>query len=296
MRSNYNRKRVGIGVVVLFLIVCELVSLTVLFSRVVGYTQAKFYNLVSITGDLVETQMEIFHLIYDNESGKTTVYGDTDNADKLIAPGTSNIFEFTVHNPLDYTINYSMTMEARVDGTELILPVKVRVWDYTNRYLLGSPEDTEDVMELNTVEDSARLGADRYAPYAIEWEWPFEWGDDEHDTMLGNLAEDHDITLTVAIRIVAEYDIPNKPVVPGDPVNPDDSIGSDDPVGSDNLVGPDDSVGSDDPNPGLVKPPQTGDNSHLGFFILTAVISLLGIFATLFSGRSRDKDSGREQK
>lgn len=260
MRAEHKRKRSGIVIAVILLLVCEMASLSALCSRVIGYTQAKFYNLVSITGDLIETEMEIFHLSYD-ETGKMTVYGGTDNSDKLIAPGTSNAFEFTVHNPLENTVDYIMTMEAVVDGTDIRLPVNARVWDYTNRYLLGSSDEMAEVMELNTVEDAAALGADKYAPYTLEWEWPFEWGGDEYDTVLGNLAVDDDISLTVVIRIVAEYD------------ESDDT----------------------DP-PGLDGPPDTGDDSQLWLFLLIAAVSLLGIILLLFFGRRKDDDSEQEKK
>ena len=261
MRADHKRKRSGIVVAVILLLVCEMASLSALCSRVVGYTQAKFYNLVTISGDLLETELEIFHLSYD-ESGKMTVYGGEGNSDKLIAPGTSNIFEFTVHNPLEYTIDYIMTMEAKVDGTDIRIPVNARVWDYTNRYLLGSPDEMPDITELNTVEENAALGADKYAPYSLEWEWPFGWGDDEYDTMLGNLTVDDDITLTVVIRIIAEYDVPN----------------------------------TDDPPPGLDGPPNTGDDSHIWLFCLIAVVSLVGILFLLFYDGRKDKGDKQDTK
>lgn len=261
MEASYNRKHAWLGLTALFLLVCVMASLAILVSRVVGYTKAEYYNTVALDDPIIQRELEIFRLTYDNASGETTVKGVEGSADKLIAPGTTNLFEFTLHNPLDYSIDYIMTMEARVEGTELRLPVKARVWDYTNRYLLGSPDEMPDVLELNTVEDTGELGPDRYAPYTIEWEWPFEWGDDEYDTMLGNLAVDRDLTLTVVVRVLAEYD--------EEPDNPDAG-----------------------------EHPKTGDDSQLALFALMGGVSLTGfvvVLLPLFKSRRKKLAEGDER-
>lgn len=196
----------------------------------------------------MEAEAEIFRLSYDNESGKTTVIGPTGNTDKLIAPGTSNLYQFTLQNPGDVALDYTLTMEAYVTGTDLWIPVDVRVWDYTNKYLVGSADNKVDAMELNTVEESGELGAGRYATYNLEWEWPFEWENDEYDTMLGNLAVEEDLVLHIVIRTVAEYD--------------------EDP---------------DDPNSGQIKPPQTGDDTNLVLLSLLCVGFFVGICVILFA-------------
>ena len=41
-------------------------------------------------------------------------------------------------------------------------------------------------------------------PYTLEWQWPFE-GDDVYDTMLGNLAVEEEITLTIKINVLSSY-------------------------------------------------------------------------------------------
>lgn len=297
------RKRTfaGVGLAVALLLLCEVVSLAVLFSRMVGYTEAKFVHVmplieesavaadpatsvdssaedtqIAVVSDgqttsaeqtssagqntiahpefRMEAEAEIFKLSYDNESGKTTVIGVEGSADKLIAPGTTNLYEFTLSNPGDVPLDYTLTMEAYIEGTDLYLPVNARVWDYTNKYLAGNQEEMVDVLALNAVEESAELGAGRYAVYRLEWEWPFERTDengditlnDAHDTTLGDLAVEGDITLTIVIRTIASYD--------------------EDP---------------DDPDTGL-PPPQTGDDAQLTGLILLCVGSLLGMGVLLF--------------
>ena len=307
-----------IGIAVAVLVLCELASFTVLFSRIIGYTEAKFVNVMSLTEQTVqnsdvpgetdepakenvpsvtdgasatnapavtadpektdvpldqytgthhpqfvmEAEAEIFRFSYD-ETGKVTVIGNIDNIDKLIAPGTSNIYQFSLQNPGDVALDYNMTMEAYITGTDLWLPVNVRVWDYTNRYLLGSPDEKVDVLELNTVNESAELAAGRFATYYLEWEWPFEWGNDEYDTMLGNLAVDNDLVLTIVIRTYAEYD-----------------------------------EAPDDPNAGQPpSTPSTGGESAMKYAImLLAASTLLLIGAFVFTGcRRRQENAERAE-
>lgn len=273
---------------ILILVLCLAVSVSLLFSRVIPYTSAKFVNVHYLTdssnsnsanssADSGEVQMEtyisddeahnpefhmeaeekIFKLTYD-ETGNVTVEGADD---KLIAPGTSNIYQFTLANTGDVALDYTMTMEAYYTGTDLWIPVEARVWDHTNRYLLGSSDDKVDVLEVNKVEESAELGAGRYAVYNLEWEWPFERGDDIYDTMLGDLAVDNDLELHVVIRTTAMHD--NEP---------------------------------DNPDAGLVKPPRTGDESQLVLLCLLSGGSFAGLCIMIFalSKSSRKEKEAKE--
>lgn len=286
MNTNRNRtKLTGTFIAfILVLLLCCTASISLLFSRVIPYTSAKFVNVHSLTqngpsdsnaassanGSVqsetyisddekhnpefhMEAEEEIFKFSYD-ETGKVTVIGPEGNEDKLFAPGTSNIYQFTLANTGDVALDYTMTMEAYYTGTDLWIPIEARVWDYNNKYLLGSADNKVDVLELNKVEDSAELGAGRYAVYNLEWEWPFERGDDVYDTMLGDLAVDNDLELHIVIRTVAMLD-----------ENPDN------------------------PNAGLIDPPYTGDESQLLLLCLLSAGSFAGlcimIFAFFKSGR-----------
>ena len=271
---------------ILILLLCLTVSVSLLFGRVIPYTSAKFVNVHSLTGNdpiipdvtasngdietntsddekhnpefLMEADEEIFKLSYD-ETGKITVDG-TD--DKVFAPGTSNVYQFTLANTGDVAVDYYMEIEAYYTGTDLWIPIEARVWDYNNRYLLGSSDKKVDALELNTVEDRGELGAGRYAVYNLEWEWPFERDDDIYDTMLGDLAVDQDMTLHVIIRTVAVHD--------------------DDP---------------DDPNSGLVDPPYTGDTSQLILLCLLSAGSFAGLCVMGFAlFKSSDKNKKAKEK
>ena len=280
---------------ILILLLCLMVSVSLLFGRVIPYTTAKFVNVHSLTENAVsdsdapsaneqttssgnngqsdssnqsaekhnpefhmDTEEEIFKLSYD-ETGKITVIGAEGNGNKLIAPGTSNVYQFTLANTGDVALDYTMTMEAYITGTDLLIPVNVRVWDHTNKYILGSADSKVGVMELNTVNENAELGAGRYAVYNLEWEWPFEHGDDVYDTMLGDLAVENDLALHIAIHTVAVHD--NDPDVP---------------------------------DSGLIEPPYTGDESQLILLCLLSAGSFSGLcimaFAMFKTGR-KDKEA-----
>lgn len=305
MTEIRRQKHAVIGVTLVLLLVCELASLAVLFSRMrVFSAETDFGDMIPLTkpdsktsvtirkdsaaspsaeelipvqnGDAAfiaydentvwsaETEVEIFRISYDNENGDITVKNNAGSNDALIAPGTSNEYIFTLENTGDAPLDYTMTMEAWVGGTELWLPVKASVRDYNNRYLLGSPTQSEDVLELNSVRDDGVLGAGRLAVYTLEWEWPFEWGNDEYDTMLGNLAADNDLTLTIKINTTAMYD-----------PNPDDPKVSYSGLDS----------------------PETGDQMPIGILVIAGVSALLIVVMTFFAGcrRKEDEDAQTEE-
>lgn len=202
-----------------------------------------------------ETDVEIFRISYDNESGEMTVNGVSGDPDQLIAPGTSNVYAFALENTGNVTLDYTMEMEAWITGTDLRIPVKARVQNYTGEYLLGDADTKEDVLALNSVEDSGPLGVGRYAAYTLEWEWPFEQGDDAHDTLLGDLAVDEALALTIRIHTTAVY--------------------NDDPQ--------DEDAGLDNP--------QTGDTAPIQLIVCV----LCGMFAiavlSLLAGRRRENEN-----
>lgn len=160
-----------------------------------------------------ETDVEIFRISYENGSGQVTV--NSNNGEKVLAPGTANEYRFTLENSGMAALDYELTMEAYFSDDALPIPVVARVTDYKGNYLAGSAEGKVDVLELNNVKQSGALTAGYVAPYTLEWEWPFE-GDDGYDTMLGNLAVDQDITLTIVIKTVATY-CPNPDIIEGNP-------------------------------------------------------------------------------
>lgn len=157
-----------------------------------------------------ETQIEIFHIKYD-ETGAVTV--ETCNGDKVFAPGTGNVYTYTLKNDESKTVDYTMYVDAWYEGTDEWIPIEAYLKDSDGKNLAGSPSNYVDVLDLDGIEETKTLGAGKTRSYDLGWRWPFERTDgdgldanDQYDTMLGNLAVDNDLKLTIRIRFIAEVD------------------------------------------------------------------------------------------
>ena len=148
-------------------------------------------------------EVNIFKFAYDNELGEVTVVG---NGSKVIAPGTMNSYYFELINDGEVPVEYAVSMEAYFSNENYKIPVEAKLSDYTGRYIVGSETSWEGVLEVNRVSESGELSEGNKMRYVFSWQWPFESGNDEYDTMLGNLAVDEDLTLTVVINTIAQAD------------------------------------------------------------------------------------------
>ncbi len=151
-----------------------------------------------------ETQVEIFHAAYENESGEITVRSAGN--DKVIAPGTSNVYNFYINNSGNAALDYTVSSEAEItvkSGQKLRVPLVARLSDWRGNYMVGSADSWVPVEALDGASTKGSLTADYHAKYSLEWQWPFE-GDDALDTMLGNLAASGDeIRVTIKLMVYA---------------------------------------------------------------------------------------------
>ncbi len=150
-----------------------------------------------------ETNVDIFSISYDSENGEAVV--KSIDGTKVVAPGTSGTYNFKICNTGSTGLNCLMYMESYFSNDEYKIPVEVKVMDYEDKYICGSEESWADFLELNNVSDSLVLDSAHYMGYTLTWEWPFESGNDEYDTLLGRLAADgEDLSLTIVIHTYAE--------------------------------------------------------------------------------------------
>lgn len=194
-----------------------------------------------------ETDVEIFRISYDNETGETTVRSL--DGDKVLAPGVGSSYSFELENTGNVSLDYTLEMDAWFSDTEYPIPVFVRVTNGAGEDLLGTEAEMVDVLRLKEVSEAGTIAAGFVRGYTLHWEWPFEL-DDEYDTMLGNLAVEQDISLTIQIRTTATCS--------ADP----DAPGGDHPA--------------------------TGDTAQVGMYAVLMVLSLAGILFILLTTRKEE--------
>ena len=124
--------------------------------------------------------------------------------DNIIAPGTSNEVLFKIDNTTKRVFYYSVKMNAYFSDNEITLPIEVSLKRYDGVYVFGSNDESKLINDFVNVQDDFALKPDRYSYYTFKWEWPFESGNDELDTLLGNISANEPLTLTVELEFVEE--------------------------------------------------------------------------------------------
>ena len=167
------------------------------------------------------TDVELFKVSYENGEGIVTVDG---GGEKVIDPGTSHVYSFTLTNNADVALDYSLNLSALMNFGDHDIPLKVRLRTADGDYAVGSETSFEDMDNLEDVVTKNTLGAGRCHTYTLEWEWAFEDGNDEYDTFLGSVmvgTQSATITLTIETEAMQSAD-------------PDNNNGDLPPTGDDN--------------------------------------------------------------
>lgn len=164
-------------------------------------------ELIGGKGEIYHKEIQVFCAEYDND-GKITVKSDYGN--QVVAPGTENSYDLYVRNvgnvPISYVLEAQSRITVDVNGKQTEIPIKANFIDPNNNYLLGKENETDSLAKLDGVKDGSGLSPQHQAKYTLCWSWPFD-GDDEFDTLLGNLAaEGEELTVKVAFNVTAAYD------------------------------------------------------------------------------------------
>lgn len=164
-------------------------------------------ELIGGKGEIYHKEIQVFCAEYDND-GKITVKSDYGN--QVVAPGTENSYDLYVRNvgkvPISYVLEAQSHITVDVNGKQTEIPIKANFIDPNNNYLLGKENEADSLAKLDGVKDSSGLSPQHQAKYTLYWSWPFD-GDDEFDTLLGNLAaEGEELTVKVAFSVTASYD------------------------------------------------------------------------------------------
>lgn len=163
-------------------------------------------ELIGGKGEVYHKEIQVFYAEYGKD-GEITVKSDF--GDKVVAPGTENSYNLYVRNVGKVPISYILEAESRitvdVNGQQTEIPIEASFYTPRSSYLLGGEESLENLGKLDGVKDSSSLSPEHQAKYTLCWSWPFD-GDDEFDTLLGNLAaEGEELTVKVAFNVTAAY-------------------------------------------------------------------------------------------
>ena len=205
------------------------------------------------------TQVEIFRVSYVN--GEHIVTVNSDNGEKIIAPGTENTYTFKLKNTGNCPLDYTVAVSAGFSPEHITIPIESKLNRYDGKWIVGGKNAYASVSALDAAADAATLGAGKYTYYTLEWIWPFESGNDTLDTTLGNLATDEDLIFSVVIETTAMQNTNSS---------------------ADN---------------GIVPPPHMGDHAFVALWSWMAVGSLLLMVVMLFFpiGEKRQKEVEEEK-
>ncbi len=196
----------GVGgtfwVAMVILVILLILSIILLGIRLGRY--AKEDNREVMLKSNLNEETELFSLIYKNKAGDITV--ESSDGTRVVAPGTADDFTICLRNKEKFPLRYTLTIKAELIG-QYELPMKFWLLGPDSENIVGTGKGSEwaDRAELNGVSDSASIGVDESKDYKLHWNWPFETGDDEYDTFLGNI-EGEDVGIKISLHVIAETD------------------------------------------------------------------------------------------
>ena len=196
--GNYLKTRPGIAVALLLV-------LTVISAIVLSF---KLYNIVNIderevllSSDL-NKKLDLFSVYYENDSGEITVCG-SDVDGKVIAPGTKVEYTIRLRNKDKIAIDYLLIPDLSYTS-EHSVPILFRMIDGDGNYIIGDAKTWATIEDIGEISEQRTLCKNESAEYIFEWKWEFESGDDEYDTIIGTLAKEENVGVSVKFDLLAE--------------------------------------------------------------------------------------------
>lgn len=155
-----------------------------------------------------ETQVDLFQNSYD----QTVV---SDDGEKVVAPGTSYFYRFSLKNngsgKLNYYISVKVDSYLADQSVASDIPLEWRLLTGDG----GTPITAwRGYAESAQILNETMLKAKEMDSYVIEWRWTFERGDDmdRSDTEMGDLAVTTPLNAKATITVYAEQlDEPSRP-------------------------------------------------------------------------------------
>lgn len=212
-KKTYNRISLsGLWLTVVLLAVLILATLALLASFILGYVEGD-PNIIELMcdsgamddvyGDIppgavpgmeaedtqvrweVETSVDLFKTVYTGPDGAITV--ESADGSKLIAPGTSNSYEFTLKNTGNIALDYTLMLEGVFRLENKDIPMFVRL-SRDGEWIMGGKDRWIHVDEMNDTSEGNTLPRGETAVYQFEWMWPYEM-DDQTDILIGDILD-----------------------------------------------------------------------------------------------------------
>lgn len=209
-------KKLSTFVILILIVIVTLITISLMGNLVTERTKQYIDKNVSFSpvevsiGDDGSEHIEkldsfdVFRAFYD-ETGEITVMSSSIEETNVIAPGTSNSVTFQVVNNTKRVLYYTIVMNATFSNEEVELPINVSLKRYDGAYVYGSGEENKNIGEFKNIKEEYALKPERYSYYTFEWDWPFESGNDELDTLLGNMTVDEPLILSVELEFDALF-------------------------------------------------------------------------------------------
>lgn len=153
-------------------------------------------------GWLGNTGINLFKSSYTNEQGKTTV--EAANGNNVIAPGTSNTYKFTIMNKTSLEVKYSVSIKGLFGLTDKNVPITLRLRKGAD-WIIGSDSEWVNAKALSETVNTFTVEPKKSDVYSLEWQWPFDVGNDAEDNALANAKIDVDNDFNMTITTVSEF-------------------------------------------------------------------------------------------
>ncbi len=182
-----------VSVIILFLLSAAILSLCL-----IDYAQQDKREVALQVN--TDAEINIFSIYYTGSNGEVVV--QSADGDKVIAPGTQSSYVIRLRNADDYAIDYAIDPNVKFLSGDRI-PLLVRMRTANGEYILGSENEWASLQALREFEHKGTLTKAQAGEFVFEWVWPYEGGNDEQDTALGNQQKDIGVEVAFAIHSVA---------------------------------------------------------------------------------------------
>ena len=191
------KPKISFTVAVILLVILTIISIVLLSLRLHDFIYVDDKEVGLKSG--LEHNLDLFSIVYRNNTGDIVVSGA--EGEKVIAPGTSVEYTLRLRNKdtraLDYQVHADMEFLSQHE-----LPLKVRLLDNDDNYILGSPTEWADISELKGVACTDTILTEESHEFIFQWKWAFDGEDDAYDTFLGNVAEEN-VGIEVSMSVYA---------------------------------------------------------------------------------------------